>query len=47
MEKTSCQITVTYQPLKEHALKSLHAPFTPAQLVLFSGDEVLRKGYQK
>ena len=47
MEKTSCQITLTYQPLKEHALKAQNSIFTPAQLVIFSGDEVLRKQYQR
>eukprot|EP00111_Clytia_hemisphaerica_P016231 TCONS_00048009-protein len=47
MEKTSCQITLTYQPLKEHALKAQRGSFTPAQLVIFSGDEVLRREYRK
>ena len=42
-EKTSCQITITYQPLKEHVLKSQESTFAPAHLAIYSGDEVLRR----
>lgn len=44
-EKMSCRITITYQPLQEHAQKK--EQFTAAHLAIYSGDEVLRKEFKR
>lgn len=46
-EKVSTQITLSYQPLQDHAKKLQEGSYTSAHLVIYSGDEVLRKTYRK
>ena len=48
MEKTSCELTFKYQPLQEDAVNSQEGDtYTTAHIVIYSGDEVLRKEYRK
>ena len=50
MEKTSCELTFTYQPLQNDAQKCQQGQgktYTTAHMVIYSGDEVLRKEYRK
>jgi len=47
LEKTSCQITLTYRPLQDDAIKAQEGTYTTAHLVIYSGDEVLRKEYKR
>lgn len=50
MEKASCELTFTYQPSQEDAVRFQQGQgetFTTAHMVIYSGDEVLRKEYRK
>ena len=47
MEKASMQVTIIYQPLQEDALKSQGGTYTTSHLVVYSGDEVLRREYKR
>ena len=50
MEKAARELTFTYQPLQEDAVRFQQGQgetFTTAHMVIYSGDEVLRKEYRK